>query len=79
MALEITSENACDWQNMSGGAILYDAFIKKGAKLGTQANKMLRELKKQKFSMIKSFSTSEAFMTSILKHYRSYHNGKESK
>ncbi|KAJ1437282.1 hypothetical protein B484DRAFT_392819 [Ochromonadaceae sp. CCMP2298] len=34
-----------EWDSLSGGEI-YDRFIEKGAKLGTQANKMLRETQK---------------------------------
>ena len=35
-----------DWRSMSGGEI-YDRLIQKGAKLGTQANKVIRRLKKR--------------------------------
>ena len=35
-----------DWRSLSGGEI-YDRFIQKGAKLGTQANKVIRRLKKR--------------------------------
>ena len=37
-----------DWLSESAGSI-YDRFTKKGAKLGTQANKMIRMLKESKF------------------------------
>ena len=39
-------EVSIDWRSLSGGEI-YDRFIVKGAKLGYQANKVIRELIKE--------------------------------
>ena len=40
------AEVSIDWRSLNGGEI-YDRFIQKGAKLGIQANKVIRILKKE--------------------------------
>ena len=52
----VAEVSVVDWRSLDGGEI-YDRFFQKGAKLGTQANKVIRQLKKKGYFAEQGSST----------------------